>query len=191
MEARLGEGGEPPYSRRRHDVGKGDFRMVDDDFKGAVRAVRGRLGTAGFTYLNNQVAVREQLVAPILGAVGWHTDDGSEVQSEESADGDVSRYILKQNGNPKVIVEAVTSGTSIESVAAVTRLAEDALRGKVDYGLLTNGRTWILVSVRTAGLGPGPNPRIEWLTRIDQETVSSFRGKLARVSRQSAAAATQ
>ncbi|GEM_PF-4372684 len=163
--------------------------MADDSFGGAVRAVRKRLRTAGLTYLNNQVAVREQLVAPILGAIGWHIDDRSEVKPEESADGDVSRYILKKNGSPAVVVEAVTSGTNVESLAAVTRLAADAQRVKVEYGLLTNGRTWILVNLGSVGLGASTHPRIEWLTRIDRETALSFRGKLASLVRRSAASA--
>lgn len=156
--------------------------MDGNDLEVAMRVVNDRLASSRSVYRRSGVAVRDQLVAPILDAVGWRTYDTSEVQPCETTDAGPYYYVLLQDGDPAVLVEAVESGTYIESPAAVRQLAALSQRVGAVCGLLTNGRTWVLV--RAPQEGAGLPDRTEWQARIAGEPVGSFQGKLAAVSKE-------
>jgi predicted type IV restriction endonuclease len=156
--------------------------MDGSDFEVAVRVVNDRLASSSPVFRRSGVAVRDQLVAPILNAVGWRTYDTSEVQPCETTDAGPYYYVLLQDGDPAVLVEAVDSGTCIGSPAAVRQLAALSQRVGAVCGLLTNGRTWVLV--RSPQAVAGLSNRIEWWARIDDEPVVSFQDKLAAVSKE-------
>jgi len=156
--------------------------MDENDFCVACRVVSDRLASSSPIYRRSGVAVRDQLVAPILNAVGWRTYDIGEVQPCESDDAGPYYYVLMRNGNPAVLVEAAKSETCIESLAVVRQLAALSQRVGADCGLLTNGRIWVLV--RSPQDGAGLADRIEWWARIDGEPVESFQNKLAALSKE-------
>ena len=156
--------------------------MDGEYFEAAVRVVSDRLASSSSVYRRSGVAVRDQLVAPILGAVGWHTYDIGEVQPCETSDAGPYYYVLLRDGDPAVLIETVDAATSIEAPASVRELAALSQRIGASRGLLTNGRTWVLV--RPPEDGASPTDGIEWQARIGEEPFVSFQDKLAAVSRE-------
>lgn len=156
--------------------------MDGEYFEAAVHVVNDRLARSSSVYQRSGVAVRDQLVGPILTAVGWHTYDTREVQPCETSDEGPYYYVLLQNGDPAVLVQAVDTETRIESPVSTSHLAALSRRVGAVRGLLTNGRTWVLVRPPKEGAGL-PDP-IEWQAQIDDEPVESFQSKLAVVSKE-------
>jgi predicted type IV restriction endonuclease len=153
--------------------------MHEYDFDAAFQVVKDRLANRSPIYRRSGVAVRDQLVAPILNAVGWHTFDTSEVQPSDSNDDGPCYCVLLRKGDPAVLVEAVKSETYIESADAVQQLAEQSRRLGAGFGLLTNGRVWGVVS-SSDGDKSEPASVGRW-ARIDDEPVAAFREMLVPV----------
>ncbi len=156
--------------------------MDGEYFEATVHVVNDRLAKSSSVYQRSGVAVRDQLVGPILSAVGWHTYDTCEVQPCETSDEGPYYYVLLQNGDPAVLVQAVDSGTRVESPVSASHLAALSQRVGAVRGLLTNGRTWVLVRPPKEGADL-PDP-VEWQVQIDGESVEAFQDKLATVSKE-------
>jgi predicted type IV restriction endonuclease len=96
-------------------------------------------------YSRNETAVRDQLINPILHALGWDvTDPDIVLPNEPGRDGKVPDYSLMKNKQIKLIVEGKHIGVDLRQDRVISQLGSYCHSRSIDFGLLTNGVEWLL-----------------------------------------------
>lgn len=96
-------------------------------------------------YSRNETAVRDQLINPILNALGWDiTNPDIVLSNQPGPDGKVPDYSLIKNKQPKLIVEGKHIGIDLRQERVITQLGSYCHTRSIDFGLLTNGVEWLL-----------------------------------------------
>jgi len=96
-------------------------------------------------YSRNETAVRDQLINPILHALGWDvTDPDIVLPNEPGKDGKVPDYSLMKNNQIKLIVEGKHIGVDLRQDRVIGQLGSYCHSRSIDFGLLTNGVEWLL-----------------------------------------------
>ena len=118
-------------------------------------------------YSRNETAVRDQLINPILHALGWDvTDPDIVLPNEPGRDGRVPDYSLMKDNQIKLIVEGKHIGVDLRQDRVISQLGSYCHSRSIDFGLLTNGVEWLLFKTFERNI----DERIVWHIDIRQNT---------------------
>ncbi|HHS49483.1 MAG TPA: hypothetical protein ENM99_06605 [Desulfurella acetivorans] len=132
-------------------------------------------------YEQNEMAVRDQIVNPILKNLGWDPENPEEVQPNVSTEEGVPDYSLLKNGKKILFVEAKKLGIDIEQKEIIRQLAKYSFSEGTKYGVLTNGAVWILI--RSFEEGTNLTERIVWKTDLENEELPAVIRKITTISK--------
>jgi hypothetical protein len=132
-------------------------------------------------YEQNEMAVRDQIVNPILRNLGWDTENPEEVQPNVSIEEGVPDYSLIKNGKKILFVEAKKLSVDIEQREVIRQLAKYSFSEGTKYGMLTNGAVWILF--RSFEEGTTLTERIVWKADLENEELPAVIRKITTVSK--------
>lgn len=132
-------------------------------------------------YEQNEMAVRDQIVNPILRSLGWNPENPEEVQPNVSIEEGVPDYSLIKSGKSILFVEVKKLGIDIEQKEVIRQLAKYSFSEGTKYGVLTNGAVWILV--RSFEEGTTLTERIVWKTDLENEELPSICRKITTISK--------
>lgn len=111
-------------------------------------------------YDQNEMAVRDQLVNPILRGLGWNPEDPEEVRPNVSTEEGVPDYSLIKNDSTVLFIEVKKLSVDVEQREVISQLAKYCFGEGMKYGVLTNGVIWILFRAFQEGTTMGE--RIVW-----------------------------
>jgi hypothetical protein len=133
-------------------------------------------------YEQNEMAVRDQIINPILKNLGWNTENPAEVQPNMSTDeGGIPDYSLIKDGKPILFVEAKKMSVDIDQKKVISQLGKYSYSEGTEYGILTNGIVWILI--RSFEKGTKLDERKVWKTDIENEELSKVIRKITTISK--------
>jgi hypothetical protein len=131
-------------------------------------------------YEQNEMAVRDQIVNPILRSLGWNPENPEEVQPNVSTEEGVPDYSLIKNGKV-LFIEAKKLSVDIEQREVIRQLAKYCFGEGMKYGVLTNGAIWILF--RAFQEGTTMSERIVWKTDIESDELTATMRRLSTVAK--------
>lgn len=134
-----------------------------------------------FLYEQNEMAVRDHIVNPILRSLGWNPENPEEVQPNVSTEEGVPDYSLIKNGKKILFVEAKKLGIDIEQREVIRQLAKYSFSEGTKYGVLTNGAVWILI--RSFEEGTTLTERIVWKADLENEELLAVYRKIVTISK--------
>jgi hypothetical protein len=132
-------------------------------------------------YEQSEMAVREQIVNPILKGLGWDPEKPEDVQPNVSTEDGVPDYSLIKNGKTILFVEAKKLSVEIERREFISQLGKYCYSEGKKYGVLTNGSLWVLF--RSFEEGTTLNERIVWKTDIENEERTVVLRKIKTLSK--------
>lgn len=132
-------------------------------------------------YEQNEMAVRNQIINPILKSLGWNPEEPEDVQPNVSTEEGVPDYSLIKNGKRILFVEAKKLGVDIEQREVVRQLAKYSFSEGTKYGVLTNGAVWVLI--RSFEEGTTLTERIVWKTDLENEERPMVLRKITTLSK--------
>lgn len=132
-------------------------------------------------YDQNEMAVRDQIVNPILRDLGWDPENPEEVQPNVSTDEGIPDYTLLIGDKKALMIEAKNLSIDIEKREVITQLAKYCFGEGMKYGVLTNGSVWILF--RSFEEGTTITERIVWRADIENDEKTASIRKLNTISR--------
>jgi len=149
--------------------------------KETLKMVVKRMKKYSFLYEQNEMAVRDQIVNPILRALGWNPENPEEVQPNISTEEGIPDYSLLKNGKKVLFIEAKKLSVDIEQKDVIRQLAKYCFGEGMKYGVLTNGVIWILF--RAFQEGTTMSERIVWKTDIENDELTSSIRRLCTISK--------
>jgi hypothetical protein len=132
-------------------------------------------------YEQNEMAVREQIVNPILRGLGWNPENPEEVQPNVSTEEGIPDYSLMKDGRKILFVEAKKVSVDIEQREVIRQLAKYSFSEGTKYGVLTNGAVWILI--RSFEEGTSLTERIVWKADLENEELPAVSRKIVTISK--------
>ena len=132
-------------------------------------------------YEQNEQAVRDQIVNPLLKSLGWDIENPDEIQPNVSTDEGIPDYCLFRSGKPILFIEAKKLSIDIEDKPAVKQLAKYCFGEGMKYGVLTNGAVWILFNAFQEGTTMAD--RILWKVDIEGDELTSSIKRLNIISK--------
>ena len=106
-----------------------------------LTALQTRIKTHSFVLRESEALTRYALIDPLLRFLDWDTADPSQVSPEYStANGRADYALLKDDGEPVVLIEAKKLGQSLESATA--QGIQYTLQNGVLYFAVTDGQRW-------------------------------------------------
>ncbi|MBP7703172.1 MAG: type I restriction enzyme HsdR N-terminal domain-containing protein [Candidatus Hydrothermae bacterium] len=132
-------------------------------------------------YEQNEMAVRDQIVNPILRDLGWNPENPEEVQPNVSTEEGIPDYSLIKNGKKILFVEAKKLSVDIEQREVIRQLAKYSFSEGTKYGVLTNGAVWILI--RSFEEGTTLTERIVWKVDLENEELPTVLRKIVTISK--------
>jgi predicted type IV restriction endonuclease len=132
-------------------------------------------------YKQNEMAVRSQVIDPILKHLGWDPENPEEVQPNVFTEGGIPDYTLLKNGRKILFIEAKNLSVDIKQQKVLQQLANYSLNEGVKFGLITNGAVWILI--RTFEEGTTLRERIIWEADLENEDLSAAFRKISTLSK--------
>jgi hypothetical protein len=135
-------------------------------------------------YEQNEMAVREQIINPILRSLGWNPENPEEVRPNVSTQEGVPDYSLIKNEKTMLFLEAKKLGVDVEQRDVMAQLARYSFGEGTEYGILTNGAVWILI--RSFEVGKTLTERIVWKVDLENEEPPSVARKISTISRSNA-----
>lgn len=134
-------------------------------------------------YEQNETAVRSQIVEPILRGLGWNTEKPEEVQPNVSTEEGVPDYSLLKSNRKVLFVEAKNLSVDIGRKEVIGQLARYCFGEGMDYGVLTNGASWILF--RAFEKDTKTEDRVVWKTNIVSDKLAETIRRLSTISKES------
>jgi len=134
-----------------------------------------------FLYEQNEMAVRDQIVNPILKELGWNPENPEEVLPNLSTEEGIPDYSLIKDGKKILFVEAKKLSVDVEQKEVIRQLAKYTFTEGVKYGVLTNGSVWILL--RSFEEGTTLTERIVWKTDLENEELPVVIRKISTISK--------
>ena len=95
-------------------------------------------------YEQNEMAVRSQVIEPVLRGLGWDIENPEEVQPNVSTEEGIPDYSLFKNNKKVLFVEAKKLSVDVEQREDIRQLAKYCFGEGMKYGVLTNGAVWVL-----------------------------------------------
>ena len=116
--------------------------MRPDNLLSLVQTLRERISEHRSTLNRNEMLTRYALVDPLLRELGWDTGDPAIVVPEDTSGQGRADYVLRTNGQPVMVIEAKSLGSSLQSGARqAVDYAMDANR-QARYFTITDGQNW-------------------------------------------------
>lgn len=132
-------------------------------------------------YEQSEMAVRYQIVDPILKALDWDPAKPEDIQPNVSTEEGVPDYSLIKNGKKILFVEAKKMSVDIEQREVIRQLVRYSVGEGTKYGVLTNGAVWVLI--RSFEEGTKLTERIVWKTDLENEELSAICRKIRTISK--------
>ena len=132
-------------------------------------------------YERNEMAVRHQIINPILRSLGWDPENPEEVQPNVSTEEGVPDYSLIKNGKTILIVEAKKLDADIEQKEVIRQVARYSFNAGTKYCILTNGAIWMLI--RSFEEGTTLTERIVWKIDLENEKLPVVIRKITTISK--------
>lgn len=151
------------------------------DLKTTIEVVIERMKKHRSLYEQNEMAVRSQIIEPILGGLGWNTENPEEVQPNLSTEEGIPDYSLLKNDKKVLFIEAKKLSVDIEQGEVIRQLAKYCFGEGMKYGVLTNGAIWILF--RAFQEGTTMAERTVWKTDIENDDTTATLRKLNTISK--------
>jgi hypothetical protein len=152
-----------------------------DDFVGTFQDVTNRIKDHRRVYQTNEMAVREQLINPMLKVLGWNTEDPDQVVPHLRLSEGIPDYALMVESTPMLFLEAKNLNEDVENYKWINQLMKYAFEQGTQYGVLTNGVIWLLaISFKQ---GTRSTDRIIWTADLENETPNSLSRKLSMLHR--------
>ena len=133
-------------------------------------------------YEQNEMAVRDQIINPILRGLGWDPESPEEVLPNVSTDEGIPDYTLMKNEKKVLFIEAKKLSVDVEQREAIRQLAKYCFSEGMKYGVLTNGAVWILF--RAFQEGTTITEQIVWKTDIESDELSASTRRLKTISKE-------
>ncbi len=151
------------------------------DLKETIKVVTERMKKHRSLYERNEMAIRGQIVNPILRGLGWDTENPEELQPNVSTEEGAPDYSLLK-GNKKVLfIEAKKLSVDIEQKDVIRQLANHCFGEGMKYGVLTNGAIWLLF--RAFQEGTTMAERIVWKIDIENDDITATIRRLNTISK--------
>jgi len=131
-------------------------------------------------YEQNEMAVRSQIIEPILRGLGWDVENPEEVQPNVSTEEGIPDYSLLKGDKKVLFIEAKKLSVDIEQREVIRQLAKYCFGEGMRYGVLTNGAIWILF--RAFQEGTTMSERIVWKIDIESDELTASVRRLNTVS---------
>ena len=151
-------------------------------FKETLEKLVERIKKHRSLYEQNEMAVRDQIVNPILRSLGWNPEDPEEVQPNISTEEGVPDYSLIKNGNKVLFIEVKRLSVDVEQKDVIRQLANYCFGEGMKYGVLTNGAIWMLF--RAFQEGTTITERIVWKTDIESDESTATIMRLNTISKE-------
>lgn len=132
-------------------------------------------------YATNEIAVREQLINPVLNVLGWNTTNPNFVRHNAPNDlGKVPDYTLSKLKKNVLVVEAKNLTIELKDDKIISQLAGYSYNMGISFGILTNGIKWLLFNT----FQKNPSERIVWIADLekDESNFSNTIKKLITIS---------
>ena len=113
-----------------------------DDLLALMKTLQGRIEDHSGSLRKSEALTRYALIDPLLRELGWDTSDPAQVMPEYAVAGGRADYALLVDENPKIMVEAKTLGTPLDS--AVTQGITYCTAEGTPCFALTDGEYWRL-----------------------------------------------
>ncbi|GEM_PF-557950 len=155
--------------------------MDKDKLKEVIGIVSKKLKEYGDIYRKNELALRTQLINPILASLGWDIEDPSEVMLEDKNEEGSADYCLIKNKEKVLFIEAKNLSQDIEEYKHMSQLAKYAVSKGVDFGLLSNGKRWLLL--RTYEKNTNLADRRLWVVDILDDDIEKVVLRLKNISK--------
>jgi len=116
----------------------------------------------------SEALTRYSLIDPVIRALGWDTEDPSQVYPEFPTESGRPDYALIFEGKPLIMIEAKSLGSNLDS--AIHKGFDYCWRNKVPFYVITDGNRWVIYNLQIMGGekigradlkddGPGPTAR--------------------------------
>ncbi|AFK21769.1 type I restriction enzyme HsdR N-terminal domain-containing protein [Pyrococcus sp. ST04] len=116
-----------------------------------IREVNSKIRKFAPIYMRNEEAVKQHLILPILKALGWNTEDPTEVRPEEKTIEGRADYALIKDNRIVAFLEAKNLSVSIDKREVILQLAKYCFDKGVEIGIVTNGRIWLILRAFSPG----------------------------------------
>ncbi|MBI2652980.1 type I restriction enzyme HsdR N-terminal domain-containing protein, partial [Candidatus Woesearchaeota archaeon] len=156
--------------------------MDRDKLKQTIEIASKKLKDYQSIYLKNEPAVRTQLINPILASLGWNIEDPSEVMIEDKNEEGRADYSLTKNNEKVLFIESKNLAEDVESYKNMSQLAKYAVSEGVDFGLLSNGKKWLLL--RTYEKNTNLADRKLWVVDVLDEDIEKVVLRLKNISKE-------
>jgi predicted type IV restriction endonuclease len=165
--------------------------MIKETLKETLETVAKRMNDYRSLYEQNEMAVRDQIVQPILRALGWNPEDPNQVLPNprtllpnlRTTEG-FPDYLLIANRTSIlfIFIETKKLSVDVEQNEVIRQLAECCFREGVKYGLLTNGTIWILFRAFQIQKGVTMPERRMWKIDLENDHISTCIRNLSTIS---------
>lgn len=152
-----------------------------NDLNAALGTVTERMKRFRSLYEQNEMAVRDQIINPILRGLDWNPENPEEVQPNVSTEEGVPDYALIKNGKTMLFLEAKKLSIDVEQREVMSQLARYVFGAGTKYGVLTNGAVWMLI--RSFEEGTTLTERVVWKADLENEELPFVSRKLITISR--------
>lgn len=155
--------------------------MDEEALKKSIEEVIGRIRRYREVYDRNETAVRDQLLKPIFKPLGWDTENPEDVLPEESTEEGHPDYSFSLDGDRILFVEAKNLSVDVKSNNSLKQLARYITGEGVDFGILTNGRNWVLLKAYETGTSI--SERIVWETDVIEDNITKIVVRFGTISK--------
>ena len=153
------------------------------DLKETIEMVLGRMKKFRALYEQNEMAVRDQIMNPILRGLRWNPENPEEVQPNVSTEEGIPDYSLLKNEKKVLFIEAKKLSVDVEQKEIVSQLAKYCFGEGMKYGVISNGAIWILF--RAFQEGTTMAERIVWKVDIENDDITASIRRLSTISKDS------
>jgi predicted type IV restriction endonuclease len=154
--------------------------VTEETVKETLETVLKRIKDYRSLYEKNEMAVRYQIVQPILKALGWNPEDPNQVLPNLHTTEGFPDYLLIANGAKVLTVETKKLSVDVGQDEVIRQLAKYCFADGIKYGLLTNGITWVLF--RAFQERTTMQERRIWKLDLENDHISTCIRKLSMVS---------
>ena len=153
--------------------------MAEDNLRRVIAENTTKITKFASEYQSNESAVQRTLVEPILEALGWNVKSLEDVRTElVTEDKQRLDYMLRKKGKDLLVVEAKAQRVTLEN--HLNQLAVYCTNLGVSFGVITNGKTWILFKAFEEGV----RGRDRIVFTLDTTKEDANISKLLRISKE-------
>jgi hypothetical protein len=152
-----------------------------DDLSQVLTSVIDKIKKFRSLYEQNEMAVRDHIINPILKSLGWDPENPEDVRPNVSTEEGVPDYSLIKNGKTILFVEVKKLSVEIERREFISQLGKYCYSEGKKFGVLTNGSLWVLF--RSFEEGTTLTERIVWKTDLEKEEPLAISRKITTISK--------